>query len=1153
VALLAGNVGGIRRPLTPTRTARCSSSYDLHVSSSGERKVVTVLFADITGSTQFADHLDPEELRDVMSAWFATVRSEIEAQGGTVEKYIGDAVMAVFGAPIAHEDDPARALRAALGMRERLVELNEELRASIEMEIRIGINTGEAIAAIDPPPGEAIVTGLAVNAAARLEQLAEPGQTVVAERTVRAAPGFRFDKLGDLDLRGSEAPVTAFLLRNEQPHGESRGLHGLRAPLVGRERELDLLVTLYDRVVAEGRPHLATIYGDPGVGKSRLVRELIRRLAQSGGPPRVLVGRCLSYGDGIAYWPLAEILKRVAEISVDTRAAEALTRLDSLVDDVVGDASPLARGALAFTLGLDDPEGEFSRLQPSAVRAELHRVWRTFLSALTERQPLLVVVDDIHWADAALLDLLEEVAERAQGRLLVVCPARPSLADVRPTWGGGRRSFSSLVLSPLSADASRELVANLLDVDGLTDSARTKILESAEGNPFFLEEILRQLIDQERIVQRDGRWRTSEYFGDLELPDTVQGVLAARIDLLEPDDKRTLQQASVVGRIFWRGAVAALVGDEAVVDPGLRRLEDRELVALRLGSTMAGEEELAFSHILTRDVAYESLPRRDRPAAHARVAAWIETTTGDRQREFAGLLAHHYLEAYRGARRDRGYAADDLDSLRRRAFDLLLDATRTALKGAAYGGARALAEAATEVAATPAERADALELLAHGFRHAVFGDDAYRTFLRAAEELASSELPDPQRAANLYAQALETAVRWAGTLATVPDEPDAARALATALTLIDDTDSEAHVRLLTVRSFWAHGYRSTTVPDGDPATALATGEAAVAMALRLGRPDLAVVALDGVQHNLNRQLRYAAAYEATQRRLELAKTAGDLNELGDSYAVAAWSAAYLGSFREARAIGLEGFELLRSDAPSYAGHSLSWAALAAYYLGDWDEVLDGVELVRAAHGERGESPKHGFAGPWPAAALVHDVRGDRTAAERLLAEIAAIERDRGEISAHLSPPLVELLVVRGEIQAARERLNQVLAQEARKDNLPLICLAEAELVLAEGDLARTTELVARVRELGTLTGAAYLTPLEARLEGRAAEAADGYEALGMAVYASLARLDAAEAAVETGHPDAVRESLALALPALERAGHRPALARAAALRERVGD
>ena len=1119
-----------------------------------ERKVVTVLFADVTGSTQLADRLDPEELRDVMSAWFATVRAEIEAQGGTIEKYIGDAVMAVFGAPVAHEDDPARALRAALGMRARLAELNEELRTSheLEMEIRIGVNTGEAIAALDPPPGEAIVTGLAVTAAARLEQLAEPGQTVVAERTVRAAHGFRFEELGDLSLRGSDVPVRAFLLREELPRTESRGLPGLRAPLVGRERELDLLTTLYDRVVAEARPHLVTIYGDPGIGKSRLVRELLDRLGDVDPPPRVLVGRCLSYGDGIAYWPLAEILKRVADISDDTRAGEALASLDSLVDDVAGDASPLARGALAFTLGLDDPDGEFSRLQPSAVRAELHRVWRTLLSALAERTPLVVVVDDIHWADPALLDLLEEVAERAQGPLLVVCPARPSLADVRPTWGGGRRSFSSLVLSPLTADASRELVAQLLEVDGLTDSARSRILERAEGNPFFLEEILRQLIDQHWIVEQDGRWRTSDDFGELELPDTVQGVLAARIDLLEANDKRTLQQASVVGRIFWRGAVAALVGDEAIVDPGLRRLESRELVATRLGSTMAGEEELAFSHILTRDVAYESLPRRDRPAAHARVAAWIETTTGDRQREFAGLLAHHYLEAYRGARRDRAYPTDDLEALRRRAFDLLLDATRTALKGAAYAGARALAEAATEVAATPPERADALELLAHGFRHAVFGDDAYRTFLQAAEELAGADAPEPQRVANLYAQALETVVRWAGTLTTVPDEPEAARSLATALALIDGTDSEANVRLLTVRSFWGHGYPKTSVPDGEPATALATGEEAVAMALRLGRPDLAVVALDGVQHNLNRQLRYADAYASTRRRLELAQTAGDLNELGDSYAVMAWSAVYLGSFREARAIGLEAFELLRSDAPSYAGHAMSWAALAAYYLGDWDEVVDGVELVRGAHGERGEYPKHGFAGPWPAAALVHEVRGDRAAAERLLEEVDAIERDRTELSPHLSPPLVELLVLRGELQAARERLDEVLRPEARHDNLPLICLAEAELVLAEGDGTRMPELLAVVHELASSTGAAYLYPLEARLEGRADEAADGYDALGMAVYAAVTRLDAAEAALEAGRSDAARGALARARPVLERVGHKPALARAAALGKRVG-
>src|SRR5262249_8835888 len=339
-----------------------------------ERKVVTVLFTDVTDSTLLADRLDVEELREVMSEWFAAVRAEIEAQGGTVEKYIGDAVMAVFGVPPAHEDDPARALRAALAIRRRLLEVNERLAAThgVTMQIRTGINTGEAVAALDPAPGDAIVTGIAVNAAARLERLALPGQTVVAERTVRAAPGFRFDELGRRELRGKAEPVRAFLLSGEAPDGRTRGRPGVPAPLVGRERELDLLLTLHERVVAERRPHLVTVYGEPGVGKSRLTRELLERLSSLPAPPLIVIGRCLSYGDGIAYWPLAEILKSLSGVAHDDPSGVAVERIGALVDDVMTDlpaqSRELSAAALAFTLGLDTLNEDFSRLQPSAVR-----------------------------------------------------------------------------------------------------------------------------------------------------------------------------------------------------------------------------------------------------------------------------------------------------------------------------------------------------------------------------------------------------------------------------------------------------------------------------------------------------------------------------------------------------------------------------------------------------------------------------------------------------------------------------------------------------------------------------------------------------------------------------------------------------------------
>jgi class 3 adenylate cyclase/tetratricopeptide (TPR) repeat protein len=1135
-----------------------------------ERKVVTVLFTDVAEWTQLADRLDVEELREVMSAWFGAVREVIEAQGGTVEKYIGDAVMAVFGVPAAHEDDPSRALRAALGIRRRLVDVNEQLAVThgVAMEIRTGINTGEAVAALDPAPGEAIVTGVAVNTAARLEQLAEPGQTVVAERTVRAAPGFRFDELGRQELRGKGEPVHAFLLLEEEPDAPTRGLPGIHAPLVGRQRELDLLLALYGRVVAERRPHLVTIYGEPGVGKSRLTRELLERLPSLPSPARIVIGRCLSYGEGIAYWPFAEILKSLAGLADDASSAVAVGRIGALVDDVLADVPGQGRemilSALAFALGLDTGNQEFARLQPSAVRVEFDRAWRVLLSELAARDPLVVVVDDIHWAEEVLLELLEDLADRSQGPILLVCPARPELTDARPTWGGGRRNSSSVFLSPLTEDAAGELVGHLLDVDGLREEVRAQILARAEGNPFFLEEILRQLIDAGQIVRENGRWRACQELSEFELPDTVQGVLAARIDLLRPGEKRTLQQASVVGRIFWRGAVAALLEGHEEVDSDLRRLEERELVATRLNSSMAGEEELAFSHVLTRDVAYESLPRRERPRAHARVARWIEETTGDRQREYSALLAHHYAEAYQGASRDRSYPRDELESIRRRAFELLLVASQHAARGAAYRPARSLAQSALEIAATPDEQTTALEELGHVYRYAALGDDAWPAYSRAVDTLREAGSTDHERIARLSGLALEMVARWSGIMRNLPSEELARDYLTTALEGLGDRESEGRVRLMTAQAFWGHGYPETESPDGDPVRAEQVGSAATEMALRIGRPDLAVVALDSVQHNLQRQLRYQAAHESARRRLELARTAGDLGELGDSYAVAAWNAIYFGSFEEARTLGRDGFELLHGDAPMYAVHALCWAALASFYLGDWDACLDDFGLVVAGLGERGQSLTTGFATVWPAAALIHEARGDRAESQRLIEDVYDVEkssRRRKHVSAVLSPLIVRTLLLRDELEAARARFDATLENNPTPENLPLLQLAEAELLLAERRWDELDALPATIRRTGDSAGTQYLEATADRIAGRVAAArgdaagalrllqaaAAGYQAAGMSVDAAIVRLDAADATLASGREHEARQLAQAAAPPLRTAGFRREIERADAL------
>ncbi|HEY1127114.1 MAG TPA: adenylate/guanylate cyclase domain-containing protein, partial [Actinomycetota bacterium] len=504
----------------------CGSAVAEGQGGGRERKLVTVLFADVTGSTTLGERLDPERMREVMDAFFAAMRAEIEAEGGTVEKFIGDAVMAAFGVPYAHEDDPARALRAALHMLQRLEVVNQDLAKDhdVTLEVRIGVNTGEVLATTEPRPGESMVTGDAVNAASRLEAAAAPGQVIASERTVRAVRGFRVEDMGALDLKGKTRRVHAFRVLDETTTLPERGVPGLRAPLVGRDDEIDLLESIYGRVASEGRPHLITLYGDAGVGKSRLTREFLDRL---GDQALVLHGRCLPYGEGVTFWPLAEILKAHAGV-LDTDPSDiALERiqkagLDLLTEDVTIDPGRTT-AALAFTVGVEDPAYAFSRMDPKEVRVEVHAAWRSFFSALAMTQAVVVLVEDIHWADPALLDLLEDLAERSVGPLLFICPSRPELTARRPGWGGGRRDHTAVTLDPLTSQESERLVGFLLAIDDLPATVRARILERAEGNPFFLEEIIRHLIDERFLVHEDGRWRTAAGIEDVEIPDTVQG------------------------------------------------------------------------------------------------------------------------------------------------------------------------------------------------------------------------------------------------------------------------------------------------------------------------------------------------------------------------------------------------------------------------------------------------------------------------------------------------------------------------------------------------------------------------------------------------------------------------------------------------------
>jgi class 3 adenylate cyclase/tetratricopeptide (TPR) repeat protein len=1044
--------------------------------------LVTVLFADVTGSTSLGEQLDPERLREVLQTYFEAMREEIEAEGGTVEKFIGDAVMAAFGVPVAHEDDPARALRAASRMLARLEIVNDDLAArhDVRLQIRIGVNTGEVLATTDPDPGEAMVTGDVVNVAARLQAAAEPGTAVLGERTARSVPRAPLIDLGPLELKGKTNAVRGFMLDGTVMPELERGVPGLQAPMVGRDAELDILRSIYARALTEGRPSLVTVYGDAGVGKSRLIREFLAWARGTAPSPTVLEGRCLPYGDGIAYWPLAEILKtRASILDSDDRdaAADKIRALggELLTERVAADPS-IAAAALAYTIGLSEPVDRFDEMDPRQVRDHLEAAWRSLFTALAANGPTIIVIEDIHWADPALLDLLESLAERVEGPALFLCPSRPDLTARRPTWGGGRRSMSTIALDPLTVDEAQHLIQMLLTVDHLPASVHATIVERAEGNPFFLEEIVRRLIDDGSLVREGDRWRATSAIGKVEIPDTVQAVLASRIDMLDPADKEVLQSAAVVGRVFWVGPVANLTGSAIRdLDDALRRLQDRELVVSRAGSSMAGQSEHVFRHILTRDVAYESLPRRERVGAHREVASWIEATAGERAGEFAELLAYHATTAVRTGL-EVGEAPDD--DLRRTALRWCLRASLEARQRLILGRAERLAEDALSLAADGVERSDALEALAQAVFARTNGELAWRYYREAALERHGAEPPDGARVAHLCALACEIPQRWPGSIrGELPSEAEVKELLDLGFASLPPGDSRERIRLLGVRAGWPFAFTSTPLTDDERGAFEAAGFEAADIAMRMGLPDLASQSLDQANGAWMAVGRYGRALESWERRALIMPQVTRIVEIGDFFSMGAWMHYAMGDYRRALSLAEEGLEAVQDRGINVWLHISAWKTLTSARLGLWDQAVETVDQMRSALGDRWDEPASFFAIAYAAAGAIYARRGQPVESDRLA---AVVERPTLGGSAGLYPQLLRLRVARGEIDVPRSRPEgwQTLAGEALE--------AEGEVILASRSWGEVSGIVEEMREYAATTPAPSVVAAADRLEGRAA-------------------------------------------------------------------
>ena len=572
------------------------------------------MFCDVAGSTAMGEALDPESLRHVMGRFFDAMRAAIEHHGGTVEKFIGDAVMAVFGVPQVHEDDALRAVRAAADMRDALAALNADLDRDHGMTLacRIGVNTGEVVAGSGD---QKIVTGDAVNVAARLEQAAAPGEILLGEDTfalVRDA--VLAEPIEALHAKGKTDPVSAFRLIEVTPGVAGFARH-LDAPIVGRERELTLLGGAFERTVTDQACQLFTVLGVGGVGKSRLIAAFAEGL---GDRATVLRGRCLPYGEGITFYPLAEALIDVADLNEADTPQAARAKLSALV------------GAAEYADRIADRVGQAIGI-PGSETAPEEMLWaiRVFLEQLAAERPLVFVIDDLQWAEPKFLELVEHVSDLARDApILLACMARPELLDDHPGWAGGKLNATSILLEPLGPEECGTLVANLLADDTVSEAVRTRIAEAAEGHPLYAEEITGLLVDEGRLVLKEGRWVATGDLSDVPVPPTISALLAARLDRLPSPERRMLDIASVMGQVFYSGAVRELANDDpATVDIELAALVRKQFVRPER-SDLRDTEALAFRHLLIRDTAYAAIPKATRAELHERFAEWLDGSGG---------------------------------------------------------------------------------------------------------------------------------------------------------------------------------------------------------------------------------------------------------------------------------------------------------------------------------------------------------------------------------------------------------------------------------------------------------------------------------------------------------------------------------------------
>jgi DNA-binding SARP family transcriptional activator len=1079
------------------------------IQTSEERKLVSVVLLDIAAPSSATD---PEHTRQELDRSAGLMAEVLESWGGTAERLVGGSVLAVFGIPTAHEDDAGRALHAGLELLERS-----------PVPVRIGVGTGEVIAPAGTRADPREIAGAVLEVAARLKEEAEPGTVMADERTCRVAgAGFEFGEPAQL-AHGSGLELRACRLAG-LAGGAAPGRPRLQGPMIGRDAEQGVLLSLFDEVVASGQPRLLNVVGSAGVGKSRLVAEATAAMAARRPDMLVLRGRCPSAGRGITYWALGEILREACGISLADPMATSQDRCAKGLREILGrlgssgdlDATVFA---LAATCGVNLPGSPLDRLEPKAVATELASAWPRFATACASAGPALLVVEDLHWAGAELLETLELTVARATGPLLVLATARPELAETQPGFGGqAGEAFASISLRPLADVHSRELLASLTSAARLPAGRGEEVLARAEGNPLFLEELVLHLAGAPGA-----------------LPDSLQALLAARIDALETADKRVLQQAAVVGRVFWEDPVRRALDAEPVAT-GLRQLERRGFVVRRPASSLPGQAELTFRHALIHDVAYRSIPKVQRARAHAEVGAWLEELAGGRRDEFAELLAYHFSAAAAEETAQLAWPDPaDRRQVRVKAFDHLLQAGAAARRRFAVSKAVELHEQAGALATTERERRRVLEELGDDQSSAYHGEEAMGWWVQA---LASARVDRSARAdrARLCRKLAWVMANTPGAFRSSPDPELVDQFVAEGLDAAEDAVGRAWLLLargISARLWrgsepFGQGTQRDPVPIGeriaDVEQAMAAGEAA-------GLPELVSAAVSALRVLYGVAGRYQEALAQSRRELDALAEAGSRLKQADILRTASVLTITISArFEEGLDLARRSHALLADASPHQRMHA-TWPLLTAlYHLGRWWELLPTVdEHVAAFNQDPAVICQFVRDGPAiGATVLAH--RGELERAHRLAAMVGEPTHDLDSASAWQAL----FATASGHPETAR----QLSVDKAQQPQLygPQHALALLEALVALEDWPSVEEFLPLAR--ARVAGNALLAPTCDRAEGlthaQAGRPAEAVRSLRRAL-ASYERLSIPFEAARTREQLATLEPHTAARPLLEAA------------------